>query len=575
MIFEWSNIEYRGDAKGEKKTTCPNCSHTRKNKTDRCLAVNFDTGLAYCHHCEATSFRDKVNNEYTLPDQKWEASSNMSAKMLDYIKGRSISEQTVIDLCITEEKFYQPKHQKEVNNIVFNYFEGSTLVNKKYRSGAKAFTQSKDTKSIFYNINSLIGKKECFIVEGEFDVLAMHEAGFKNVISVPNGANDNDKYWVNSEKYLRGIERFIIGTDNDEKGVKLREEIAHRLGRYRCEFIEWEHKDANGDLIEGVINQSIKNKKKFPVKGVVNPIDLRAEYFDLYENGVPNTIKPKSPSFKGLNAIFSTLEGQLTVVTGIPSHGKSTWLEWYVLNLVKDYDYTASFFSPEHSPASLHLTNFAQKVVGKPFWGDGRMSPTVADKALEWVNAKIKFMSPEGGEAPTWEWIIGSMQEQIFVSGVKIFVIDAFNKLLLPKGNKLDEINQVLTRLTSFCQTNDVLVFLVAHSTKMQLKDDGTYREPTLYDVAGSSDFRNQTHNGLCIHRTFKNESTDGYTTVRNLKTKFSFQGEIGQSTDFSYDITNGRYQRMDYPHDSISFLSDEPRETQNIFEMINENAPF
>ena len=46
-------------------------------------------------------------------------------------------------------------------------------------------------KSIFYNINSIIGKDECFIVEGEFDVLAMYECGYKNTISVPNGANDN------------------------------------------------------------------------------------------------------------------------------------------------------------------------------------------------------------------------------------------------------------------------------------------------------------------------------------------------------------------------------------------------
>ena len=104
-------------------------------------------------------------------------------------------------LGVTEEKYYQPAKQKEVNNIVFNYFEGETIVNKKYRTSDKKFTQSKGGKPIFYNINSVIDAEEVYIVEGEFDVLALHDYGIKNCISVPNGANDNDDYWKNSEKY--------------------------------------------------------------------------------------------------------------------------------------------------------------------------------------------------------------------------------------------------------------------------------------------------------------------------------------------------------------------------------------
>ena len=71
-------------------------------------------------------------------------------------------------------------------------------------------------------------------------------------------------------------------------------------------------------------------------------------------------------------------------------------------------------------------------------------------------------------EAPTWDWILEKFKEQLFSYGIDIFVIDAFNKLILPKGNKLDEINNVLTRLTSFAQMNNCLVLLVAHPTKMK-----------------------------------------------------------------------------------------------------------
>lgn len=36
---------------GEWRTLCPQCSHTRKKNSDRCLSVNVTEGVWYCHHC--------------------------------------------------------------------------------------------------------------------------------------------------------------------------------------------------------------------------------------------------------------------------------------------------------------------------------------------------------------------------------------------------------------------------------------------------------------------------------------------------------------------------------------------
>src|SRR3546814_810720 len=36
---------------GEIDTTCPECSHTRRKKTARCLSVNVEKGTWACHHC--------------------------------------------------------------------------------------------------------------------------------------------------------------------------------------------------------------------------------------------------------------------------------------------------------------------------------------------------------------------------------------------------------------------------------------------------------------------------------------------------------------------------------------------
>jgi twinkle protein len=147
--------------------------------------------------------------------------------------------------------------------------------------------------------------------------------------------------------------------------------------------------------------------------------------------------------------------------------------------------------------------------------------------------------------------------------GVDIFVIDAFNKVRLPSGNRLEMINDMLSRLTSFCQVNNVSVILVAHPTKMKKNESGVYDIPTLYDVSGSADFRNQTHNGFAIHRYFESENQEAFTKFVNLKTKFSFQGEIGQGEEFLWDEVTGRMYAKGQPIPTFDLtLTEEPKQT-------------
>jgi twinkle protein len=551
-IFNWEKI-ITNKTSGKTKAICPECVGTRSNKKDTSLQVNFVEGYAFCHYCQALSFRDSVEKEsvkkdFKLPVQTWKNYTTLSDKIVLYLESRKLSQFTAIALGVTEEVFYQPKMQKEVSNITFNFFEAEIVVNKKYRSANKAFTQSAGTKSIFYNINAAIGQTEVYITEGEFDVMAMYEIGIKNCISVPNGANDNDAYWENSAKYLKDVTKFFIATDNDTKGDELAERIAQRLGRWRCERVNFEGKDANEDLIAGVLEKTAYAMTKYPVSGTFRVNDIYDDIVNLYDHGLPDTIYPKHPSFGNLRNVFSVMRGHLVVGTGIPSHGKSTFTEWYVLNLLRDYPMKASFFSPEHHPLELHQSTFIQKVYGRNFFQDYPDCPRITKQEIaryaEWANERIYLTCPDDGKQPTWDWLLEKFKEQMISYGTDIFVVDAFNKLEFnEKGNKLDMINSVLTRLTGFAQSNNVIIFLIAHPTKMRLNDLGVYSSPSLYDVAGSADFRNQTHDGYSIHRHFDNGNGDENKTVfTNLKTKMSFQGHIGQKIEYDFHVPSGRY---------------------------------
>ena len=548
-IQNWDLIQ-TNKVSGRQKLKCPACTETRSNKQDKSLMVWFDIGVAKCYNigCEALFFRDSVQksivqNNYTLPDQKWQNYTELSDAMVKYCETRKINQYTLKHFNVTEEKQYQPQISKEVNNIVFNYFESDTLVNKKYRSGDKKFTQSKNGKPILYNINSIIGEDEAYIVEGEFDVMALYEIGIKNVVSLPSGANDNDNYWINSEKYLTDIKKFFIATDNDTSGNIVAEKIAQRLGRYRCERIVFDGKDANNDLVDGVLEKTIYNRKKYPVSGSFTTEDLLDKMMDLYNSGLPNCIELKNKSFGKLNDVFKLMFGHLVIGTGIPSHGKSNYTEWLVLNYLLENDIKASFFSPEHQPMELHMSTFVQKVIGKNYFFDIDGTPRCTKLEVmqfhEWANQKLYLTSPENGEFANWDWIFEKFKEQIFSFGINIFVVDAWNKVEF-SGNRTERenITRTLSRLTQFAQQNNVLIIVIAHPTKMK-KENGVYEKPSLYDVSGSADFRNQTHDGFCIYRYFGDES---YTTFTNLKTKYSFQGEIGAIIEYDYHKPSGRY---------------------------------
>ena len=567
-MINWNDIKIKNNATGNIKTVCPACSHTRKKKNDPCLSVNIDKGVAKCWNCDEVSFKNRHEvNKYELPPQNWANHTNLSDNMVKWLKSRGISQQTLIDCKITEEKYFQPGKGKEVNNLVFNYFYGDLIVNKKFRSADKYFTQCRNAKKVFYGINDIEGFKECYIVEGEMDKLSFWEAGIKNCISVPNGANDLNDIFDTCGDELKKIDKFYIAVDNDEAGQKLENALINRLGKWKCSKIEFKNgKDANDELQSGLTNliESIETPIDYPVDGTFTAKDIEEDIFDLYDNGDEETIKPLSKHWEEFNINFSILMGQLTTVTGIPSSGKSNFIEYYVLELVKDHDLKASFFSPEHLPMKKHHEVLSEKVIGKPFAKNNfndRMTKEELKNYIEWTKDKIYLTTPEKGDMVDWDWLLEKFKEQCFRFGINIFVIDAFNKVKRKNSESLGEISETLARITLFCQAYNVHVFLIAHPTKMKKNEHGEYDPPDLYSVKGSGDFRDQTHNGLCVHRLYNSQERE--VAIINLKAKFKNQGsdKIGSSVIMKYNINNGRY----YTHyeNNENWLSSETNEIE------------
>jgi len=433
-----------------------------------------------------------------------------------------------------------PQTGKKENTIKFNYMIGDQLINIKYRDARKNFKLYKGAEKVFYNINSIIGYNWCVIVEGEMDVCAIHEAGIPNVISVPNGATlntNNLDYLDNCIDYFADKEKIIIAVDNDAAGIALKQELIRRLGSEVCYTVDFDkHKDANEVLLEdpkSLIN-IIEKASPVPLENVTTFKDLEDDLQDFVKNGF-------KPGFQiGINNfdnIFSTYTGQFITVTGIPSSGKSDFVDQMVIGYNIGHDWKIGFASPENAPTYLH----AHKIMRKIWGGMPSHEDIDGDKWKEvsnHINENYYFIDLE---VPSLEAVLRKGAELVKRKGIKCLVIDPFNKIRDVDANSMD-VNtytlEYLTKIEQFAKRYDVLVIIVAHPTKMYKDSSGKIEEPTMYNIKGGGEWYDASYHGLLVHRDYENKTTK----VKVLKVKFQNLGENGAECFFTWEPKSGSY---------------------------------
>lgn len=527
---------------GQVKTRCPQCSETRKKKNDPCLSVNIDEGTYHCHNCgwkggvsarEAKVYFKPIFNENH---------TNLPDKVVDWFKGRKIRQETCLFWKIGYESVWMPQTGKEERVISFNYFSGGELVNVKYRDGRKNFRMVKDAKLVFYGLDTITDYTQPVVIcEGEMDALTLWQCGHKQVLSVPNGATKggNLEYIDNCYDILEKCQYFVIWTDTDEPGQMLRAELVRRLGDDRCKIVNSRWKDANECLMEAgetEVNAQVQGAKDAKISGVIYVGDCVDELGTLYDNGLPPGDAIGVPEF---DKLLTFEHMRLTTVTGIPSHGKSEFIDFILAKLMLRHGWKVAYYSPENYPRSLHISKMIEKIVGKAFRGNNRMTRGEMANCSEYLEERLFFINPED-EDFSLDSILTHCKKLVRKYGLRAIVIDPWNKLdhTIPNGmNETTYISKQLDKLTKFAQVNLCHVFLIAHPTKMRKMDNGKYDVPTLYDIAGSAHFFNKTDNGITVHRDFDT----GVVSVYVTKVKFKHIGKTGYQ-DFFYDLENGRY---------------------------------
>lgn len=549
--LEALGIDLRGHESGNVKTGCPRCGprSSNPNKTD--LSVTIDTGTYNCwNDGSGCGFKGKVgmttrsgpSREYVArefarpPQDRYEASLEpMPKEAVLYMQDRGISEATLKACGVGWGNAWRDSKTGEIVQAYrFPYIHVGELINVKSRSIKKDFRLWPKAELIPWRIDHR--QKTTIWVEGELDALTLVEAGYDNVISVPNGGTvssaPNLDYLDACAAEISEIEHHILGLDDDEAGRGTFQEFVRRFGKERCSYVVYPAgcKDANDVLKQhGVagVRALVEGAVPFPIDEIVRPADTLVDLEIWKRDGMPLGL---STGLANLDACWTLMPGELTLVSGIPGHGKSNLVDQILLNVADMHQWRSLIYSPEYHPIGRHMIKLIERRVGKVYderlakrWRQQRLHCEVMTteemrEAVGWINGYVSFI--ERHETMALDRIIELAKIEVARRGIKVLCIDPWNEVGddIPKG--LTEtlwISKALSRIKAFAQEYGVHVFLVAHPTKMQATiekytaEDGRgnevqkqrliYPVPSAYSISGGAHWRNKADNVLVVWR--------------------------------------------------------------------------
>ncbi|UXC18539.1 bifunctional DNA primase/helicase [Comamonas squillarum] len=551
--FSDFGIELRSNS-GEEDTTCPQCSDTRKNKRARCLSVNIDKGVWTCHHCgwsgglgTGEQHRPTIVKTWRKPVYEINRTS-LSDGAVKWFASRGITQEVLIRNRVAVCSVYFPQLEDRANAVAFPYQRGNEVVNVKYRTQDKHFRMEAGAERVLYGLND-IGDTLIW-VEGEMDKLSVEVAGYVSCVSVPDGAptpntkNYDSKFDFMAAPELDKAKTHIIAVDNDEPGVRLEEELLRRLGRDQCKVVRWSEgcKDANDVLKRhgaAILKECIEAASWVPVEGEHSVSEYRESMERLYRYGMP---KGHSTGWECVDELYTVMPGEWTLVTGIPGHGKSEWLDALMIHLARLHGWNFAVFSPENQPTEYHLSKLAEKHVGKPFsqGPTARMSQREKDGAISFLDEHFTFLMPE---LPSVDGLIERLKSIVKRHGVRGVVLDPWNEIdhsRLAGLSETEYISQALSKLRAFTRAHGVHLWIIAHPTKLQKEANGQYPVPTPYDVAGSAHWRNKADNCIAVWRDITKQTSTVEIHVQKIRKKSV--GRVGV-VELAYDRLTGQYR--------------------------------
>ncbi len=440
------------------------------------------------------TFINKQPKKYVRPKTIIKAPTS---KVSEYLQARGFTEDTIA---------YFKFGAENDDTVMIPFYRNSELINVKYRSitDKKKMRVEKDAEAILFNRDGVFDDK-LVICEGEYDCAALHQYGIEST-SLPNGAQGMG--WIDTEwQYLETFVLVYICLDNDGAGQKAAQDLAVRLGEWRCKNVLLPFKDANECLLKGVTKETITecfvNADDFKPETLVTPMFFHERVQTLFKMGTQLFGTPTP--WKKLDLLLKGWRGgEVTVWSGRNGSGKSTILNQVFIELAR-LNVKSCIYSGEMPPE-----RYLRWAIIQYQQNDAPSRERIHD-TLYWMSSRVYILNVTAIIEP--DKLLSDFEYAARRYGVKHFFIDSLMKIRFKESDEYRQQQEFVNRMCGFAQKFDVHVHLVAHPRKTASDDDETGK----VDVKGSSHVTDLCHNLIILYRV----SEEKKEALRNKKVLF------------------------------------------------------
>lgn len=431
-----------------------------------------------------------------------------------------------------------------------SYDAGGQLLNIKHigvqrdDDGKKIIRTERDCSPALFGWQAFSGGRTIAITEGEIDALTMHQYGIQ-ALSVPFGAGKGNKNeWIDFEwDNLAQFETIYLCYDNDAAGQGCVDEVARRLGLYRCRSVKLPFKDANECLQNGVTDDEIEvclhEAKTFDPPEIRTPVHYRDRVMSYFYPSEDEEAKVYTPNI--FQKKISFRPGELTIWTGCNSHGKSVMIGQIMLG--------AALVGMNIAIASMEMR--PEQTLGrimKQFWAKRLPTADEIDRGLEFLAGKVWVYDLMGNVATTK--LMELIEFSVRRHRVAHFVIDSLMKCNVGIDD-YDGQRKFLNDAVTFARAHECHIHLVAHPRKHD-EDDPIGRVA----VSGSGDISNQADNVLSVWRNKAKERGEKTKHDADAILLCDKQRETGWEGFVKLDFSKPTEQYMKVGSETIQYHS-------------------
>ena len=449
-----------------------------------------------------------AKKSYQLPNVQM---NELSGASIEYMKQRKITKETLdawnVKECLRNNEpyyvfSYKFKENKNIEYVTFRYCGKPR--NSRDKGGCLP-----NTKSMLWGMWHIEKDKPIVITEGQPDAMSVYQSGYKNVVSIPAGAN-NFTWISNCWDWLKECKEFIFWADNDEAGDKCAQELKKRLDNLKI-VKHYKYKDANELLFyesENSVYELIQNAINEKPDGLLelSEVNFSNNYQEYIETGFYDYDRH----------VEDWKTSELTVIFGRNGEGKTTFIAQVIAhNLQKKVK--TFLYNGELSNFKIQDWIYRQ-VIGKDLESFKKVQGKYGDKyeIKDDIIKKIKAWHKDSLYLfdNTADKILQNMDKFFEVMeitakkyGVKLFIIDNLMSILFEDAKSLlsDQANFV-QRCKNFATNLNVHVVIIAHPNKMKKEVLEAKGNLTKSDISGTNNIPNKADNIISIERNWSKD---------------------------------------------------------------------